>query len=418
MNIAISYGTQKGLPIDARNLVNGNPGIGGTQYLMLLLAYYLSADDKYNITVIGSRKIEGLNKCKHFIVGSDEEVCERLVKNHIDILIIYHYPYSVLKKLLMNVPFKIIVWCHNYLYADFCKYIVQNESVKACVFVGKQQYDMYVDNDIINKSILIYNMMPDNVTKGSRVNDSKTVTYMGMRGIHRVCRIWKDILKHVPDAKLNIIGADNLYEDTQLGPLGVSSPEEEKAFTSYIRDDCGRVIPSVHFLGLFGLEKMQLFKQSSVGIINPSKCNETFGMGIVEMGITELPVVTSTSNGYYDTIVNNETGYICRTDRSLIKKIIYLLQHPIENEAMGKKAKVFLQKYSPELIIPQWKSLLDGVYNNTLVIHKLEISSPYHVNRKVIRAIIAYLRFNLKLHFIPSLIDMECLALKLIKRMK
>ena len=45
----------------------------------------------------------------------------------------------------MNAPFKIIVWCHNYLYADFCKYIVQNESVKAYVFVGKQQYDMYVD---------------------------------------------------------------------------------------------------------------------------------------------------------------------------------------------------------------------------------------------------------------------------------
>lgn len=109
MNIAISYGTQKGLPIYARNLVNGNPGIGGTQYLMLLLAYYLSADDKYNITIIGSRKIDGLNKCKHFTVSSDEEVYERLVENHIDILIIYHYPYSVLKKLLMNVPFKIIV---------------------------------------------------------------------------------------------------------------------------------------------------------------------------------------------------------------------------------------------------------------------------------------------------------------------
>ena len=87
MNIAISYGTQKGLPIYARNLVNGNPGIGGTQYLMLLLAYYLSADDKYNITIIGSRKIDGLNKCKHFTVSSDEEVYERLVENHIDILI-------------------------------------------------------------------------------------------------------------------------------------------------------------------------------------------------------------------------------------------------------------------------------------------------------------------------------------------
>lgn len=418
MNIAISYGTQKGSAIDAHNLTDGNPGIGGTQYLMLLLAYYLSTDDKYNVTVIGRRKIEGLNNCKHLLVSSDEEIYDSLINHHIDILITYHYPYSVLKKTFMNAPFKIIVWCHNYLYADFCKYMVQNESIKACVFVGKQQYDMYVDNDIINKSILIYNMMPDNVGQGERINDSKTVTYMGMRGIHRVCRIWKGVLKSVPDAKLNIIGASNLYEDTQLGPLGVDSPEEERAFTSYIRDNQGNIIPSVHFWGLMGMEKMNLFKQSSVGIINPSKCNETFGMGIVEMGITELPVVTSTSNGYYDTIVNNKTGYICRTDEDLIKKIVFLLQHPKENEIMGKRAKQYLRKYSPNLIIPQWKSLLDGVYNNSLEIHKLSISSPYRVNRKVFRAFIAYLRFKLRLHFIPSLIDMECLALRIIKRTK
>ena len=123
MNLAISYGTQKGLPIDARNLINGNPGIGGTQYLMLLLAYYLSTDDKYNITLIGNRKIVGLNKCRHLLVDSDEEIFDKLLFHHIDILIIHHYPYSILKEALMNAPFKIIVWCHNYLYADFCKYI-------------------------------------------------------------------------------------------------------------------------------------------------------------------------------------------------------------------------------------------------------------------------------------------------------
>ena len=52
MNIAIYCGKNPGPAVDATNLEKGNPGVGGTQYVMLLLAHYLSQDPKYNVSVL------------------------------------------------------------------------------------------------------------------------------------------------------------------------------------------------------------------------------------------------------------------------------------------------------------------------------------------------------------------------------
>lgn len=55
MNIAIYCGRNPGPAVDATNLEKGNPGVGGTQYVMLLLAHYLSQDPKYNVSVLSVR---------------------------------------------------------------------------------------------------------------------------------------------------------------------------------------------------------------------------------------------------------------------------------------------------------------------------------------------------------------------------
>ncbi len=55
MNIAIYCGKNLGPAVDATNLEKGNPGVGGTQYVMLLLAHYLSQDPKYNVSGLAGR---------------------------------------------------------------------------------------------------------------------------------------------------------------------------------------------------------------------------------------------------------------------------------------------------------------------------------------------------------------------------
>ena len=47
------------------------------------------------------------------------------------------------------------------------------------VFVGRQQYDRYIDHPICDKSLFIYNMVPDVVGEKKRDNDGKTVVLFG-----------------------------------------------------------------------------------------------------------------------------------------------------------------------------------------------------------------------------------------------
>lgn len=55
MKVAIYMGQNLGDPVEARNIQNGNPGIGGTQYLMLLLANHLVTESYCDVTIFTSR---------------------------------------------------------------------------------------------------------------------------------------------------------------------------------------------------------------------------------------------------------------------------------------------------------------------------------------------------------------------------
>lgn len=56
MNLAFYLGHNVGPEVDARYPENGNPGVGGTQYLMLLLAHYLAQDPRYKIFILSTRR--------------------------------------------------------------------------------------------------------------------------------------------------------------------------------------------------------------------------------------------------------------------------------------------------------------------------------------------------------------------------
>ena len=280
--------------------------------------------------------------------------------------------------------------------------------------MGKQQYDRYIDHDVIKKSIHISNMVPDLQPNGCRLNDSRTVVFMGAimeaKGFLEMCKIWKSILARVSNARLLVMGSGNLYDQTKLGKLGIASEEYENKFFPYISED-GKILPSVEFLGVVKEEKIDYFKNASVGVVNPSGRPETFGMSILEMATCELPVVTSATNGFYDTIINGETGFLCKTLDEISDKIVMLLEDPHTNKQMGKAAKANLKNFSQETIVPSWKSLIEGTCNDSLNIRYLNVSKPYTVNMKWLRVISRILKHSLHISFLPSIIDIECFGL-------
>ena len=82
---------------------------------------------------------------------------------------------------------------------DFCNKICKCEYAKANVFVGRQQYDRYIDHAVINKSTYIYNMYPETDELHREKIQNHAVTYIGSlvptKGFHVLAAVWKTILK-------------------------------------------------------------------------------------------------------------------------------------------------------------------------------------------------------------------------------
>lgn len=420
MKVAIYLGNDEGNKIKVDNIFDGNPGIGGTQYCMLQLAEYLSTRVELCL-VLSKREFELSRNIKFTKTNSDTEFISAINDNGCNILITQFLPSEICDRLD---HVKIIVWSHNYIYADYCQRLSKSDKVFCNVFVGKQQYDRYIDNDIIKKSTYIYNMFFDEDISTVRFIDNKTVVYMGAlvegKGFSELCSIWPSIINEVPNATLLVLGSGALYGRIKLGPLGIAEESYERKIASYITDKKGIIIPSVRFLGVVGSEKTDIFRRATVGVVNPTARTETFGMGIAEMAKATLPVVTLAKNGHFDTVINDETGLLGNNLLDVRNKIVYLLKHTERNRELGLNAKKLNKRYNPNLIGQQWLSLLEKVHNSEspLCDEYIKASPPYTNNTKWLRIILRFLRFKLKLHFIPSLIDMECLALKIIKRMK
>lgn len=316
---------------------------------------------------------------------------------------------------------KTVVWGHNFYLSDFCNKLAKYTYVKANVFVGRQQYDRYVDHKVVNKSTYIYNMYPQVNSKIRTDISEKTVTYIGSlvkeKGFHILARAWKDVLKEVPDATLNIIGSGKLYKkDAKMGKYGIAEETYEKSFMSDLLDDNGEILPSVHFLGLLGAEKNDIIEKTSVGVVNPSGRTETFGISAIDFESQGVPVVTIAKGGFLDTVVHNETGLLYKDTNDIAKYIVELLNDTDKNILYGKNGQKLSQKFAPEKIICEWNELFSKVYNEEKLCYR-KPNSFMGTNLKRIRAINRTIKNSLNLEYPLSVIGFETLLRNFLRRL-
>lgn len=258
---------------------------------------------------------------------------------------------------------KAVAWAHCYVSKEELKYMLVSKNVKQVVFVGKEQYDTYIDHEIIKKSTYIYNLLPISGEEKRNTQLDKAVTYVGSitrgKGFHILAREWKHIVKAVPGAELYVAGSGKLYDRrSKLGKYGIAEEKYEAEFIKYLLDDAGNILNSVHFLGIVGEEKEELYKKTMVGIINPSAKTETFGMSAVEMSAYGIPIATKGQYGLYDTVLHKRTGLLSHTHREFRNHVIKLLKDSEYNEQLGLHGKHFVSEaFTPEKIVPQWIAL-------------------------------------------------------------
>lgn len=348
----------------------GNPGVGGSEYLLLQLFYYLSKDNEYNCKLYGIGCT--VNNENFVSIQSDIEAVKKAAEDKTDVFIfIPKNRKPDFYKELQYFKLKSVAWIHNYISYTVIKSLTDCEMVKRVIFVSRQHYDCYIDDELIKKSDYIYNMLSYKKHEYIPAENKKPiVTYIGAlipaKGFHKLAKVWKNVLKKVPDAQLHVIGDGRLYnKNAVLGKYNIAEPKYEKKIVKYVSDDNGKILESVKFFGSLGNEKEELIEKTKVGVANPTGISETFCLSAVEYKTYGIPVVTYKGYGLLDTVRNNVDGILIKSSAELQKAIISLLIDNKKNSEYGQNGlSSGFTDFIPNKIIAQWKEAISDICNS------------------------------------------------------
>ena len=397
--------------IDLSNPKEGNPGVGGSEYLFALLGTYLKQETD-NIDICYYHYSDNKLPEKGKVVKDEYEMLRQMSLDSVDIFIYQVNKAPEWYKVLQKTSLRAMAWAHVYPAYYEQQELIKTENIKRVVFVGKEEYDAYIDSDLIRKSTYIYNMLNTDKPLRERTLTSKEVTYIGSlvpaKGFHVLAKIWNSIVEKVPDAKLNIIGTGRVYDrNAKLGRYGIAQDNYEKSFMKYLLTPEGEIMPSVHFLGLLGEEKEEVFSRTMVGVVNPTALTETFCMSAVEMELAGIPVVSKKKWGLLDTIINNETGFLFSSDKEFVNYIVRLLKDYELNVKMGAKASTFVKDtFEASDIIKRWKKEIEAVQDGVQPEY-FGVQGHYLNDKKWIKMVIRFVRYVLGIKKFPDYATIE-----------
>lgn len=374
--------------IDCSNIVLGNPGIGGTENLIILVSTLLSIRNKIKVKLFV--QTEGTFPSVLDVVKIDNfvDAYKQAKNNKYDYLIFRNSPeyINTIAFTDTNSNTKLIPWCHNFgSYKDLDRYS-KSKNVARIVCVGKEQMDRYRDLQAFYKSEYIYNciFIPDQDTDNIKLipanNRPNIVTYMGSlvseKGFHVLAHAWPEIVKCVKDAQLYVVGSGKLYSrDAKLGDFGIAEESYEKSFVGSLLDKDGTLMKNVHFLGILGDEKRELLMKTKVGVPNPTGKTETFGLSAVEMQIFGANVVTKECPGFMDTV---KLGCLYKYESELASCVVEKLMNPDCN--YNNARRFIIENFSYTAVIKEWETLLLDAIPNNRRLHCLKLENPfYHI---------------------------------------
>ncbi len=361
--------------VDCSSIFESNPGIGGTEHIVLLIWSMLSElKDKYEVTMFATEPILGLNCSKVILVASIEEAIKNAESMGIEILIFKHMPeYCLNDRLRCSSPhLSLFPWVHIFQNRKDLDYYYQNENVKRVICVGKEQRDLFLDHPCIRKMCYIYNTLNTDPSYKERVlqhpykERKHIVTYVGSlvpeKCFHHLAAMWKDIVAEVPDAELYVIGSGAVYDHTKsLGKYGLAQEDYENWFMPYLEEN-GVLMPSVHFMGRMGKEKEEILLKTKVGVPNPWGLSETFCISAVEMQLCGATVVAGECSGYYDTFIN---GVIVKDRNHLKDAIVAQLRSDMPVVDYEKTYRKIVEQFSAQKVLSEWENLIEH-YNEPL----------------------------------------------------
>ena len=118
---------------------------------------------------------------------------------------------------------------------------------------------------------------------------------------------------------------------------------------------------------------------------------------------------TEGKNGLPDTVVNGHTGLLSHGKRELENNIVKLLKDSKYNLWLGNQGKEFIKRFEPGVIAQEWIKEIEDVYLDKKVSYK-KPEDYYGNNAKWLRIVNRFLRNELQLTFLKSVVEIEIMV--------
>ena len=374
----------------------GNPGIGGTEYQFLLLAQNLmkiqAEEIRYEVFVFAN-EVDNLSPVHKNVKVENIYQAYELANEQLNIDYFIYRPRrardTLIEKKIRSGQIRVIPWLHITPNRDVLNFYAGEDKIPVCVFVGDDQRMRCIDTEIFKKSVTIFNSYPSPLNLGRnfrQMSQQNNVTYLGAlipaKGFHVLAEAWPKILKRVPEAKLNVIGSGNLYDHSaKIGEFTKADEQYERTFVNHLLE-AGKLLPSVNFHGRLGIEKLEIFESTNVGVINPTGQTENCPISAIEMGLVSIPIVTSRKYGMRDMVINGYNGFLINNPNALARRIVYLLKNPKAADKLGLNSRNYAsKKFNPTLITNSWILLFDEL--NQLRIPRIlsKVQKGYYIHK-------------------------------------
>lgn len=375
MTIAFYLENRHTAQVDLRQIKRGNPGLGGSEYMIALVAQLLAQRDNGIDVTLYVQSAGLLPEGVAAVTVEDLRGCiAHCCRQKVEYLFFKHVAGFIEDGTLETSTYtRLCPWCHNFASPQQLDYYSGNPMVERIICVGREQRDLYRDMRAYEKSDYIFNCISEEEIEACNVRQHpyeerrNRVVYIGaigkQKGFHWLAEAWPKVLQQVPDAELYVIGSGKLYgANAKLGAWGIADEAYEQVFMPYLTHEVTdaatggkrrEILPSVHFMGIMGKEKNDIMLDAKVGVPNPSGFSETFGISAVEMQSMGCRVATIRCAGYLDTVVN---GVLYQQRDELAGSIIRLLQG--DGGDYASTLQYIADNFSQRAVVEQWERLV------------------------------------------------------------
>jgi glycosyltransferase involved in cell wall biosynthesis len=190
--------------------------------------------------------------------------------------------------------------------------------------------------------VIPYGVDADAFLPGSK-RDPRLVVAVGRfvekKAPHLTVQAFAEVVRACPDARLEMVGSGPLLTTCQKAAINLGIAEKVVFHGSREHDFVRQLV-----------RQASVFVQHSVTATNGD--TESLGVSLLEAMASEVPVVVTRHNGFVETVVHGETGFLVdEYDVSaMAQRIVELLQDPAAVDRMGRASRArVVARYSPDI---------------------------------------------------------------------